>query len=237
MYMPGSTLTDSTEQANKPETAPPPDAATDAGKIVRQPRQKKTDKSAKRAAGGYRPPTLAGTRGPDPTTPLADVQLSVGVIVGTHALNGEMRVKLTTDDPEHLATVNELLVGEKRTPYQVESIRFHQGLALLGLVGVDTIEEAELMRGLALRIPGASVRPLQDNEYFLYQVVGLAVRDEAGEAIGTVTDVIETGANMVFVVTNEETGKEELFPSIPDVIVELKPAEGYMVVRRLEYWD
>lgn len=235
--MHGSTLTDSTGPEKEPLAPGEPTAATKPARHARKPRPKKTDKTAKGGSGGFRPPTLAGTRGPNPSAPISEVQLTVGVIVGTHALNGEMRVKLMTDDPEHLESVTEFLVGEKRTPYQVESIRFHQGLALLGLVGVDSIEEAELMRGLALRLPGASLRPLEDNEYFLYQVVGLTVRDEAGETIGAVTDVIETGANMVFVVTDEASGKEELFPSIPDVVLELKPADGYMVVRRLEYWD
>ena len=185
----------------------------------------------------YSPPTLARTRGPDPDTPLDQVQLAVGSIVGTHGLYGEVRVNLTTDDPEHLATLDHLLVGEKRTPLAIESIRFHKGMALIQFEGIEGVEHAEALRGQVLRISGADVRPLAENEYYLYQVVGLEVRTEDGQVIGTVADVIETGANLVFVVAPGDGGKEELFPSIPEVVLDIRPAEGYLVVRRQEYWD
>jgi 16S rRNA processing protein RimM len=158
----------------------------------------------------YSPPTLARTRGPDPNTPLDQVQLAVGSIVGTHGLYGEVRVNLTTDDPDHLATLDHLLVGEKRTPLAVESIRFHKGMALIQFEGIEDVEDAEALRGQVLRVSGADVRPLAENEYYLYQVVGLEVRTEVGDTIGTVTDVIETGANMVFVVTPGDGSNEAI---------------------------
>jgi 16S rRNA processing protein RimM len=195
-----------------------------------------TDKKRRQPKRSYQPPTLAGTRGPQPGTPLEQVELVVGAIVGTHGLYGEVRVRLYTDDPEHLTGLDHLLVGEKRTPYAVESIRFHKGMALIQFAGVDDVDAAEALRGAVIRISGADARPLEENEFYLYQVVGLEVRAESGEAIGTVTDVIETGANMVFVVTPPDGGKEELFPSIPEVVLDIQPAEGYMVVRRQQFW-
>jgi 16S rRNA processing protein RimM len=185
----------------------------------------------------YSPPTLAKTRGPDPGTPLEDVRLAVGVIVGTHGLYGELRVKLTTDDPEHLATISQVLVGEKYTPYSIESIRLNRGMALVRFEGVADIDAAEALRGSVIRVAGTDVRPLDENEFYLYQVVGIEARTEDGDVIGTVTDVIETGAHMVFVVTPAEGGKEELFPSIPEVVLDIHPADGYLVVRRQSYWD
>jgi 16S rRNA processing protein RimM len=110
-------------------------------------------------------------------------------------------------------------------------------MALIAFAGIGDIEAAEQLRGSVLRIAGTDVPPLAENEYYLYQVVGIEARTEAGEQIGTVTDVIETGANMVFVVTPSGGGKEELFPSIPEVVLDIRPAEGYMTVRRQTYWD
>jgi hypothetical protein len=76
-----------------------------------------TDKPGRRPAKRtYSPPTLAKTRGPEPGTPLSDVRLAVGVIVGTHGLAGELRVKLTTDDPEHLATFAMSLSANELSP-------------------------------------------------------------------------------------------------------------------------
>jgi 16S rRNA processing protein RimM len=161
----------------------------------------------------------------------------VGRVAGTHGLNGELKVVLTTDDPENLLTVEQLLVGEDRIPHAIASIRFHKGMALIAFDDIVDVDAAEGLRGSVLRISGAHVRPLAENEYYLYQVAGIEARTETGEVIGTVTDVIETGANNVFVVTPVDGGKELLFPSIPDVVIDLQPAEGYMVVRPQIWWD
>ena len=185
----------------------------------------------------FTPPNLARTRGPAPDTPLDQVQLAVGRVVGTHGLDGELRVQLLTDNPEHLLDAEQLLVGDARTPYTVDSIRFHKGMALIAFDEVADVDEAETMRGNVLRISGADLPPLADNEYYLYQVVGIEARTESGEVIGTVSDVIETGANNVFVVTPAGGGKELLFPSIPEVVIDLHPAEGYLVIRPQTYWD
>jgi 16S rRNA processing protein RimM len=144
---------------------------------------------------------------------------------------------LLTDNPEHLLDAEQLLVGDARTPYTVDSIRFHKGMALIAFDEVADVDEAETLRGNVLRISGADLPPLADNEYYLYQVVGIEARTESGEVIGTVSDVIETGANNVFVVTPAGGGKELLFPSIPEVVIDLRPAEGYLVIRPQTYWD
>ena len=197
-----------------------------------------TDKRGRRPTKrSYSPPILAGTRGPAPGTPLEEVFLAVGVIVGTHGLQGELRVKLTTDDPEHLTGIRQVLVGDRHMPYTIESIRFNRGMALVAFEEIRDVTAAEALRGSVLRIAGTDVPPLAENEYYLYQVVGIEARTEDAEVIGTVTDVIETGANMVFVVTPPDNGKEELFPSIPEVVLDIRPADGYMVVRRQTYWD
>ena len=185
----------------------------------------------------FTPTPLSKSRGPDPSTPVDEVELAVGVIVGSHGLDGELRVRLMTDDPEHFASLERVLLGEQRVPYMIESVRFHRGGALVSLAGIDDIDRAESLRGAVLHITGSEARPLEANEFFLYQVVGIAVRDESGAELGTITDVLETGANLVFVVTPPDGGKDELYPSIPEVVLDLNPTEGYMVVRPLTYWD
>ena len=168
--------------------------------------------------------------------PVDQVELAVGAVVGTHGLFGELRVRLMTDDPDHFFSLERILLGEERVPYEIESVRPHRGGALVQLRGVEELDTAESLRGAVLRIPGSEARPLGENEYFLYQVVGIQVRNEAGDELGTVTDLIETGANLVFVVTSSD-GKEELYPSIPEVVIDLNPDEGFMTVRPLTYWD
>ena len=184
----------------------------------------------------FTPRPLDQTQGPAPDAPLSAVRLTVGVISGAHGIEGELKVRLTTDDPDHLMTIQRLFVGDADEPVRHRGIRFHKGTALLKLPGVTTPEQAKGLTGTALRIAGSDARPLAANEYYLYQVVGLAVTDEAGNALGTVVDMMETGANDVFVVRPRDGSPDLLLPSIPDVVVDLRPADGVMVVRPLTYW-
>ena len=87
-----------------------------------------------------------------------------------------------------------------------------------------------------MRISGLDARPLAPNEYFLYQIIGLEARDEAGNRLGRVTDLIETGANDVLVITPDDGGTDILLPSHSDVVVAMEPAAGYLVVRPLQYF-
>ena len=184
----------------------------------------------------FSPKPLAQTQGPPPDAPLDEVRLTVGVISGAHGVEGEMKVRLTTDDPEHLMSLKRVYVGDAPEPVRHRGLRLHQGTALLKLPGVTTPEQAKGMTGTPIRIAGSDARPLSENEYYLYQVVGVAVTDEAGNPLGTVVDVLETGANDVFVVRPEDGSADVLLPSIPDVVVDLRPADGVMVVRPLTYW-
>jgi 16S rRNA processing protein RimM len=157
---------------------------------------------------------------------------TVGTIVSPHGVRGEMNVRLQTDDPEHLLTLKRLYLGDETTPRTVLAARLHAGNALIRLQGVSTPETVNRLRGLPLRMRGSDARPLAANEYFLYQVIGLEAFDEAGARLGRVTDLIETGANDVLVITPDE-GADLLLPSHPDVILELDPTAGRLVVRPL----
>jgi 16S rRNA processing protein RimM len=161
--------------------------------------------------------------------------LTVGTILGPHGIHGEFKVRLQTDDPEHLLTLKRIYLGEEAAPRTVLGARLHAGNALMRLQGISTPDTVERLRGTALRIRGADARPLAANEYFLYQMVGLEAFDEAGNRLGRVTDVMETGANDVLVIAPGE-GPDLLLPSHPDVVLELDPAAGRIVVRPPRYY-
>jgi len=184
----------------------------------------------------FAPKPLVQTQGPAPDAPLDEVRLTVGVISGAHGFEGELKVRLTTDDPDHLLTIQRLYVGDASEATRHRGLRFHRGTALLKLPGVTTPEQAKGLTGTPIRIAGSEARPLEANEYYLYQVVGIAVTDEAGVSLGRVVDILETGANDVFVVRPADGSADMLLPSIPDVVVDLRPADGVMVVRPLTYW-
>ncbi len=182
-----------------------------------------------------RPPRLVQTPGPDPATPLDQVRLTVGTIVAPHGLRGEAKVRLTTDQPDHLQTINEVFVGEEPAPRRLLGLRFHQQHALLRLADCTTPEAVEALRGQALRIRGTDAQPLEPGEFFLFQLLGLTVRDEAGNDLGQVTDLMETGAHDVLVISPPGDGPDLLLPNHPEVVLDVRPDQGWMIVRPLEY--
>lgn len=191
----------------------------------------------KRTPPRSRPARLAETAGPEPDTPLADVRLSIGTIVGVHGIQGELKLRLATDDPDHLPQIKRVYVGDEPTPRRVLGVRFHRGGALVRLAGITTPEAGDALRGAPVRIAGADARPPAPGEFFLYQIVGLEAVDETGASLGRVTDVLETGAHDVFVVTPADGAPDLLLPNHPDVVLDIRPNDGRMVVRPLIYDD
>lgn len=180
---------------------------------------------------------LGETPGPEPDTPLSNVRLAVGTIIGTHGVAGELKMRLATDDPEQLRRIKRVYVGDEEKTRRLLGVRFHQGMALIRVSGVSTPEQGAELRGQTIRISGRDARPLEPGEFYYYQVIGITAYDEAGEVLGTVSDILETGANDVFVISPAGGGKEILLPNIPDVVLDIEPAERRMTVRPLVYWD
>ena len=179
-----------------------------------------------------RPPTLRETKGPDPTTPVDLVRLTVGRLGGSHGVHGELRMHILTDEPDHLKTLKTVFLGDRDTPITLESIRFTDKGALVKLEGIGTPEAAAKLSGLNVKIAGADARPLAEGEYFLFQLIGLKVNDEEGNLIGVVTDLIETGAHDVLVIGERPDSPEDLLvPNHPEFVLEMDAANGTMVVR------
>ena len=233
--MPPSTSKTDAASPDRRRTQPQPPlpggGRREAGGGRRKTARRPVGKEASRSA----PPRLADTAGPDPNVPPERARLTVGTILAPHGVNGEFKVRLQTDDPEHLLTLKRIYLGDETAPRTVLGARLHAGNALMRLQGISTTDTVERLRGTALRIRGADARPLAANEYFLYQMVGLDAFDEAGNRLGRVTDVMETGANDVLVIAPED-GPDLLLPSHPDVVLEMDPAAGRIVVRLLTYY-
>ena len=191
----------------------------------------------RRPVGPRKQPRLGETPGPDPATPVEAVRLKVGTIVGPFGVRGEAKLRLTTDDPEHLTTIKQVWVGDEPTPRRLLGIRFHKEMGLIRLQGVATPEAVDALRGEPVRIAGADARPLAPGEHFLFQLVGLEAFDEAGNRLGRVADIMETGANDVLVVAPEGGGPDILLPNHPEVVLEIRPEAGRMTVRPLRYGD
>ena len=142
--------------------------------------------------------------------------LEAGQIVGTHGVRGEVRVQPWCDSPEVFASLKTLYWDAAGTqPVRVKS-RVHKNLALAKIEGVDTVQDAALLRGRILYLDRRDL-DLGDR-YFIHDLVGLAVVDaESGTVYGELTDVSNTGANDIYHMRTPD-GKEILIPVIPDII-------------------
>ena len=160
----------------------------------------------------------------------------LGQVRRPHGVRGEVRVEIFTDYPERMVEQDYLYLANPRTPNdvercEVESIRPHKGVLLVKLGGHDTREAAERLRGKLLQLPVDEAVPLEEEEYFYYQLEGVEVATERGEWLGQVTEVLGPGAHDVYVVRGPRG--EILLPAIEDVILELDLEARKMLVRPL----
>jgi len=150
-----------------------------------------------------------------------DGHMAIGRIVGMHGLNGELRVELHTDFPERFASGETVWLGETLVAKILQTAREHKGMMLLTFADVTSRDEAEALRDQWLFIPDAAAMALPEDEYWVHDIIGLAVVDEAGQPVGQVTDVLQTGANDVYIiapVSGVNRDKELLIPAIAEVV-------------------
>ena len=158
--------------------------------------------------------------------------LVIGKIVAPWGVRGEVKVAIETGFPERFKRLKKVYVGEKATSFVLEGSRLHKGHALLKLRGCDDRGAAEKLRGQLVYIPFEEAMPLGEDEYYVYQIVGLDVWTSEGEHLGRISEVLFTGANDVYVVRGEKG--EILIPAVEDVVLEVDLAGGRMIVELMD---
>ena len=150
--------------------------------------------------------------------------LVLGKILRPQGLRGELRMHVRTDYPERLADLERVYLskdeaGTHVTAYALEHVRLHQGYALLTLEGIGDRDQAEPLRQLFVLVDMENAVPLEEGEFYLYELIGVEVITVEGEHLGKLIDVLETGANDVYVVKSDAYG-DVLIPAIDGVIIE-----------------
>lgn len=146
--------------------------------------------------------------------------LDVGKIVGTHGIKGELRVQPWCDSPEFLCAFTRLYFDEGKKEVKILKSRVNKNVVIVRIDGIDTIEKANLIRGKILYIDREDAE-IDDGSYFIQDIIGMKVIDNDSSRIyGTVTDILKTGANDVYQVTDDK-GTDYLVPVINDVIINI----------------
>jgi 16S rRNA processing protein RimM len=158
--------------------------------------------------------------------------LAIGQVVGVHGIHGELTVEILTESPDRFGLLRRVFIGpedEEPVSWRLESYRLHKGRALLKLAGCDDRDTAKTFRWQLVQVPRAEALPLAAGEYYEYQIIGLNTRTVTGEVLGPVVEILDTGANDVYVVMNPDR-REILIPAIGDVIREIDLEAGWLVV-------
>jgi 16S rRNA processing protein RimM len=162
--------------------------------------------------------------------------LIIGRIVGLHGVRGEVKMDVYSDRPEEIPKLRRIYFDNDPTPHVIARPRGNERQAILKISGVDDRDAAEALRGTIVRVKGNQLAPREDGSFYHYQLVGLSVYLEDGTSIGKLAEVLETGEVDVYVV-RDASGREQLFPALADVVLEIDPVADRVVVRPLEYED
>ncbi len=179
------------------------------------------DTNAPKPAGEPLTPRTRRQTEPDPG------YVVVGRVLAPFGLKGELKVEAVTDNPERFRPKAKLFAGLQ--PVSVASSREAQGYVYITLKGYPDRTSVERFHNALLQIPETALAPLPEGEYYRFQLLGLTVVDRNGIALGTLDEVIETGANDVYRV-HSESGTDLLLPALRDVIVSVDLAAKRMVV-------
>lgn len=160
--------------------------------------------------------------------------LQVGVISSTHGIRGEVKVFPTTDDPARFKVLKDVILdtGKEQIPMEIQGVKFFKQFVIVKFKGIDNINEVEKYKGKSVLVTRENAAPLGEDEYYIADLVGMIVFTEDGE-FGVLKDVIETGANEVYVVDSKEYG-EVLIPAIHECILDVNVEEQTMKVHLLD---
>ena len=159
----------------------------------------------------------------------------IGQIVNTFGIKGMVKVVPFTDDIKRFDNLKKVYVEskKKKVEYEIEQVSYHKNMVILKFKGIDKIEDAEKLRDSYLKINREDTVPLEENSYFIVDLIGLDVETEEGNLLGKLEDIYNTGSNDIYVVKGE-LGKQILLPAISDVIKKVDLESKKIIVHLLK---
>lgn len=157
--------------------------------------------------------------------------LEIGQIVNTFGIKGMVKIKPFTDDINRFDRLKKIYISNKngKKEYQIQEVKYHKNMVLMKLKGIDTPEQADLLRQSYLLVDRADEEPLEEGVYYIVDLLGLEVYTDDNKLLGKVDDIFNTGSNDIYVV-KDEMGKQILLPGIPDVLKNVDLEKGRITV-------
>lgn len=160
--------------------------------------------------------------------------LKVGVITTTHGIRGEVKIFPTTDAERFLDLHYVMLdTGRDFRRLDIQNVKFFKNLVIMKFKGIDNINDIEMYKQRELWVPREEAQELEEDEYYIGDLIGMEVLLEDGSKFGELKDVMETGANDVYIVETKE-GEEVLLPAIKDCILDVDVENNTMTVHLMK---
>ncbi len=157
--------------------------------------------------------------------------LEAGKIVTTHGVRGEVKIMPYTDTPELLCEFDRLFIGKDKAEIYIDRARVAKNMVIAKIEGIDTVEAAEKYRNKVLFMHRDDLE-LDEDTYFIQDLIDMEVKDaDSGFVYGKITDVLQNGANDVYVIKGD---REYLVPAIPDVVISTDIDSNIMLIRPLD---
>ena len=157
--------------------------------------------------------------------------LEIGQIVNTFGIKGMVKIKPFTDDINRFDKLKKVYIKNKdgKKEYQIQEVKYHKNMVLMKLEGIDTPEQADLLRQSYLLVNRDDEEPLEEGVYYIVDLIGLEVYTDEDVLLGNVDDIFNTGSNDIYVVKDGK-GKQVLLPGIPEVLKNVDLEKGRITV-------
>lgn len=161
--------------------------------------------------------------------------LEIGQIVNTNGLKGTLKVKPLTDDITRFEELETIYIEKAKEliEFKIQEVKYSKNMVLLKLEGIDSIDEAEKYKNFYIKINRKDAVELEEDSYFIVDIIGCEVYTDNEELLGKVIDVFQTGSNDVYTVKNSE-GKEILLPAIEEVVKDINIDNKKIIVHLLD---
>lgn len=156
--------------------------------------------------------------------------ITIGKVIAPWGIKGKLKVEVVTDFPQRFAPSSKVYINQQ--PMTINSTEWHKGKAIIKLNTIDSIEDAQRLRGQPIEIHRSQVYLLPEGQYYHFQLIGLEVWTTQGELLGTVTEILTAESNDNYIVRGAKG--EILIPAIEDVIKSIDLNKGCMVIEAIE---
>lgn len=161
--------------------------------------------------------------------------INIGKVANTHGIQGDIKVFPITDDIKRFELLDQVHIENngKSSIVTIKSVKYFKNLVILKLKEINSMNEALLLKGGTIMIPMEEALPLEENENFIFELIGLEAREEGGSVLGKLTDVLQSGAHDVYVI--DDGSKHGLMvPATIEFIPEVNVEDGYLIVKLIE---